>query len=231
MEKVAFVDPYAEQMVKMAYANKNNKTTLEDALTKSQIATLDLKTVTSQAATWATSNNRTSPCGNILNFPESRLLSISDNSIGGQGGQEYATSYYTNLRSYILPLENTSSALLINQGSFLGASTFTNCSYVDYGDRAKWHRYNHLNDRRNQIMVFWQKPSYYYNNGSGDHANPPNNTNLILVPKSIAYSVYTSLGQNLLENDGYKYFPVSLKDCILVFTDDERTQGAQYRLW
>ena len=34
MEKMVFVDQYAELAVKMAYAKKNNSSTLEDAVTK-----------------------------------------------------------------------------------------------------------------------------------------------------------------------------------------------------
>ena len=79
-------------------------------------------------------------------------------------------------------------------------------------------------------MVFWQVPSFYYNNGN-NATNPPTNKNIILVPSDKALAIYNSLGTALSTDSSWSYYPTSLKNRILVFENCERTPENQYLLW
>ena len=186
MEKMVFVDPYAELAVKMAYAKKNNSSTLEDAVTKQQLATLNITTITADAATWATNNNQTSPCASIVHFPEARYFStVGINDINPD------VRFSNSLKSIIIRKSSDSNAIESgNYDRFLKNSCFVNAAYVDYGNCSQFYKDSHSFDNCSGIVVFWTQ---FYGERSG---NIPGANAYILLPTRLARNLGSLEGHN-----------------------------------
>ena len=242
MEIFVCKDANAGLMLQMAYAQTNStpQTPINHTdvvLTKAQLGSLDILYTPQNANTYARAKALTQttyyPASAIVHFPEARFLK-KNSDIATQEGDwdDYAENYYTNgtLKSFIFPFVQNA-PLAINRGCYIGSSPFTLCKYVDYGDYSQWNKHNDLdsNDRK-QVMVFWQIPSFYYNNGN-NATDAPTNNNIILVPSDKALAIYNSLGTAPSTDSSWSYFPTSLKNRILVFENCERTPDNQYKLW